>query len=152
MSLLYEHYVYGLLHEAYDEKVIYQAGGMTGKPDFLYKSKDFKAILDTKYIPKYEKDNLSTDVIRQLSGYSRDLGILKRLEYKDNFPIVPCVIIYPEEGTGKYNPFKNKELKDLFVDVKGLLAFSKISVPVPTIVKGRSIKTLKCEGKGKPLK
>ena len=55
MSLLYEHYVYGLLYEAYREKISYQYRGVTGLPDFLYKSKHFNSILDTKYIPKYEK-------------------------------------------------------------------------------------------------
>lgn len=34
MSLLYEHYVYGLLHEAYQEKISYQYRGETGLPDF----------------------------------------------------------------------------------------------------------------------
>lgn len=34
MSLLYEHYVYGLLHEAYREKISYQYRGETGLPDF----------------------------------------------------------------------------------------------------------------------
>ena len=77
MSLLYEHYVYGLLYEAYQNKITYQYSSLTGKPDFLYHSQGFKAILDTKYIPKYEKNQkLDTDVVRQLSGYSRDLKIL----------------------------------------------------------------------------
>lgn len=83
MSLLYEHYVYGLLHEAYRERITYQFKGKTGFPDFLYKSKEYKAILDTKYIPKYEEKSLDKDVVRQLSGYGRDLRILTHLEYKD---------------------------------------------------------------------
>ena len=37
MSLLYEHYVYGLLHEAYHNRISYQFKGKTGYPDFLYK-------------------------------------------------------------------------------------------------------------------
>ena len=81
MSLLYEHYVYGLLYEAYNGKVTYQFSGATGYPDFLYSSNGFNAILDTKYIPKYENQPLDTYVIRQLSGYGRDLAILKRLGY-----------------------------------------------------------------------
>ena len=98
MSLLYEHYVYGLLHEAYQDKITYQFKGKTGYPDFLYVSETFKAILDSKYIPKYEKHSLDTYVIRQLSGYSRDLSILKHLGYKDieessPIPSVPCIII-----------------------------------------------------------
>ena len=73
MSLLYEHYVYGLLYEAYQEKITYQFKGNTGYPDFLYTSGTFKAILDSKYIPKYERHSLDTYAIRQLSGYSLSL-------------------------------------------------------------------------------
>ena len=54
MALLYEHYVYGLLNKAYGRKITYQFKGETGYPDFLFRTDDFKAILDTKYIPKYE--------------------------------------------------------------------------------------------------
>lgn len=75
MSLLYEHYVYGLLREAYGNRILYQCEGETGFPDFLYCSSGFRAILDTKYIPKYETASLDNYVIRQLSGYSRDLPI-----------------------------------------------------------------------------
>ena len=118
MSLLYEHYVYGLLHEAYREKISYQYPGVTGLPDFLYKSKHFNAILDTKYIPKYEKGTLDKYVIRQLSGYSRDLTILSKLGYEEidedsPTPSVPCIIIYPKEDGDSDNPFKSNKLRDL---------------------------------------
>lgn len=139
MSLLYEHYVYGLLHEAYGNKVLYQYKGETGYPDFLYCSNGFKAILDTKYIPKYEAASLDNNVIRQLSGYSRDLPILKKLGYKDidedsPVPNVPCIIIYPKEGDDVKNPFKNRELKDLCKTlVRKLVRFYKIGIPLPVM-------------------
>lgn len=139
MSLLYEHYVYGLLYEAYQNKITYQYSSLTGKPDFLYHSQGFKAILDTKYIPKYENQKLDTDVVRQLSGYSRDLKILKYLGYEDvseeaPLPNVPCVIIYPEEGGEKNNPFLNISLKKLCSkSVAGLALFYKIAIPVPIL-------------------
>ncbi|WP_315564312.1 TonB-dependent receptor [Alloprevotella tannerae] len=133
MSLLYEHYVYGLLHEAYRERITYQFKGKTGSPDFLYKSKEYKAILDTKYIPKYEEKSLDNDVVRQLSGYGRDLRILTHLEYKDVSPI-PCIIIYPKEGKRKNNPFLGNNLRMLCgKSLKGLLEFYKIEVSLPTI-------------------
>lgn len=143
MSLLYEHYVYGLLHEAYHDKITYQFKGKTGYPDFLYKSKDFKAILDTKYIPKYEKGFLDAYVIRQLSGYSRDLPILKYLGY-DNLeedspvPSVPCVIIYPEEDKDVYNPFINRNLNKLCTKpLRNLSIFYLINIPVPVLLKNK---------------
>lgn len=141
MSLLYEHYVYGLLFEAYRNKITYQFEGETGKPDFLYSSIGFKAILDTKYIPKYEdeKKSLDTYIVRQLSGYSRDIPILKKLGYDGIFeesptPSVPCVIIYPEEAKKVSNPFKGKRLYELCTNrVPKLSQFYKISIPIPVI-------------------
>lgn len=140
MSLLYEHYVYGLLYEAYGNKIVYQYKGITGYPDFLYISEDFKAILDTKYIPKYEDEPLDTNVVRQLSGYSRDLFVLKKLGYKnigeDSFiPSVPCVIVYPIEGNNIFNPFKKNKLIDVCNKrVKGLSHFYKIEIPLPIVI------------------
>lgn len=139
MSLLYEHYVYGLLREAYGKRISYQYKGETGYPDFLYCSSGFRAILDTKYIPKYETALLDNYVIRQLSGYSRDLPILKKLGYKDIYeespvPNVPCIIIYPKDGDDVKNPFKNSELKDLCEKpIRKLARFYKICIPLPVM-------------------
>ena len=137
MSLLYEHYVYRLLNEAYGNKISYQFNGKTGFPDFLYCSTGFKAILDTKYIPKYESSSLDNNVIRQLSGYSRDIPILHHLGYEDideesPIPNVPCVIIYPKEERNVKNPFANKRLRDLCTSpVRKLARFYKVCVPLP---------------------
>lgn len=139
MSLLYEHYVYGLLNEAYGDKISYQFNGKTGRPDFLYRSTGFKAILDTKYIPKYESSSLDNNVIRQLSGYSRDILILRHLGYEDideesPIPNVPCVIIYPKEGRDVKNPFTNKRLRDLCTTpVRNLARFYKVCIPLPVM-------------------
>ena len=139
MSLLYEHYVYGLLHDAYGSKITYQFKGETGYPDFLYRTNGFRAILDTKYIPKYEDHALDNYVIRQLSGYSRDLPILRTLGYADfneesAVPNVPCVIIYPTEGAVVENPFAGMPLKDLCKTyIHRLSRFYKINVPLPVM-------------------
>ena len=138
MSLLYEHYVYGLLHEAYANKVTYQFSGSTGRPDFLYNDGHFKAILDTKYIPKYASTDIDIYVIRQLSGYSRDMPILQSLGYDDldeetSIPIVPCIIIYPNESEKAENPFLGKPLKNLCTTpVQRISLFYKIAVALPT--------------------
>ena len=136
MSLLYEHYVYGLLYQAYNNKITYQYPGKTGLPDFLYSSCNFKAILDAKYIPKYEEKKLDTYVVRQLSGYGRDLSILRYLGYEveesSPTPSVPCIIIYPR-GTGRIeNPFLGKGLSKLCThSVQRLSQFYKIAIPIP---------------------
>lgn len=139
MSLLYEHYVYGLLFEAYQERVEYQFHGLTGYPDFLYHSLSFKAILDTKYKPSWSPAKNNDDV-RQLSGYSRDIRVLRKLGYEDiteisPTPSVPCVIIYPSVGEVYSNPFKTSSLEELCsVPVRGLSQFYLIAVPVPMLI------------------
>lgn len=138
MSLLYEHYVYGLLYLAYKNKITYQYQGKTGNPDFLYSSESYKAILDTKYIPKYKSGSLDNYVVRQLSGYSRDVSILRSLGYdvieSSPTPSVPCIIIYPN-GTGvSQNPFLGKSLMKLCTkNVRNLSQFYKIAIPIPII-------------------
>lgn len=139
MSLLYEHYVYGLLYQAYQNSVSYQAKGNTGYPDFLFYNGEYSAILDTKYIPKYEDKTLDTYVIRQLCGYARDIKLLEKIGYKEikensDIPNVPCIIIYPTEGNCMVNPFIENQLKDICIKPeRGILHFYKISVPLPTI-------------------
>ena len=139
MSLLYEHYVYGLLFEAYQERVEYQFHGLTGYPDFLYHSLSFKAILDTKYKPSWSPAKNNDDV-RQLSGYSRDIRVLRKLGYEDiteisPTPSVPCVIIYPSVGEVYSNPFKTSSLEELCsVPVRGLSQFYLIAVPIPMLI------------------
>ena len=138
MSLLYEHYVYGLLFEAYQERIEYQFHGLTGYPDFLYHSLSFKAILDTKYKPNWSSSK-NNDDIRQLSGYGRDLRVLKKLGYEDiteisPTPSVSCVIIYPIVGDGGSNPFNTSSLEELCtIPVKGLSQFYLIAVPLPML-------------------
>lgn len=142
MSLLYEHYVYGMLYNAYKEDISYQFKGKTGYPDFLYRSEEFKAILDTKYIPKYKNVALDTYIVRQLSGYSRDIPIIRHLGYQDideesPTPSIPCVIIYPDNSDNpehSENPFMHRELRDLCKNkVPGLSQFYKIGIPIPIL-------------------
>ncbi len=147
MPLLYEHYVLGLLCDAYDRKRIhYQSvGEKKERPDFSFRATatdDFKAVLDTKYKLWYDWDGkFDIDDIRQLSGYGRDLKILRGLGYKGldvDSPVqdVPCIIIYPIKGEDITNPFIEKEgLGDFCVkenEVGGWARFYKIGVPLPT--------------------
>ena len=127
MAMLYEHYVLGLLREAYGDKIHYQVHGHTGFPDFVCYSP--KVVLDTKYIPRFEYGNLDTYIVRQLSGYSRD----KRIFPTQPESNIPCVIIYPVEGVEE-NPFKSKRLEDfLNVEDRCLWNFHRIAVPLPVL-------------------
>lgn len=139
MSLLYEHYVYGLLYEAYGERVSYQFHGKTGYPDFLYRSNALRAILDTKYIPRLGDSSTDIYIVRQLSGYARDLRILRYLGYEDlderkEIETVPCVLIYPKEGSSMENPFMNLPFENLLTHTEpNISKFYKVAVPLPII-------------------
>ena len=127
MAMLYEHYVLGLLREAYGNLIHYQVRGHTGYPDFVCYSP--QVVLDTKYIPRFNQGSIDTDIVRQLSGYSRDKWI-----YPTQPDVhIPCVIIYPIEGEEE-NPFKDKPLEDfLKKDDRHLWNFHRIAVPLPML-------------------
>ena len=137
MALLFEHYVYSILHEQEGDKILYQASGeVGGKPDFLFSDANRgQYILDTKYMFLYKND-ISLDIANQLSGYSRDVGILKKLGYNDKEErekiVVPCVVLYPRDpkDTSKYNPNQILD-KDNMREVEQLTKFYKIGVALP---------------------
>lgn len=127
MAMLYEHYVLGLLREAYGTKIHYQVRGRTGYPDFVCYSP--QVVLDTKYIPRFEHGGIDTYIVRQLSGYSRDKWIFPTKPDAN----VPCAIIYPKEGEIG-NPFKGKRLEDfLNNEDRCLWNFHRIAVPLPVL-------------------
>ena len=79
MSKLFELYVLGLLKDKYGDKILFQAKGSYGNPDYLLIDDMQPLIIDAKYRPTYQQDkNLSYIIedIRQISGYARDVGIL----------------------------------------------------------------------------
>ncbi|MBQ3351342.1 MAG: hypothetical protein IJG38_13180 [Thermoguttaceae bacterium] len=137
MALLFEHYVYSILHEQERDRIQYQvSGAVGGKPDFLFSDVSRgRYILDTKYMFLY-KNNISLDIVNQLSGYSRDVGILKKLGYNDNGEreniVVPCVVLYPRdpEDTSKYNPDQILNENNMR-KVEKLTKFYKIGVALP---------------------
>jgi len=72
---------------------------------------DHKIVIDTKYKKKYEtEEKYGIDDIRQVSGYARDISLLKKLygESEDCWKtkIPKCLIIYPKmsEGNKSINP------------------------------------------------
>ncbi len=150
MSLLYEHYVYGLLCDAYGMGSLkYQfKGAFEELPDFLYRGGGFRSVLDSKYQPWLKGSDDYKEGVRQLSGYARDVEVLRWL-YNGKMPAAPtnvevvrCILIYPSEGDDKcVNPFKMKSLqefcKDANNEMKGWYRFYKVEVPLPTIGMGK---------------
>ena len=128
MSLLYEHYVLGLLREAYGDKVLYQQQGNTGYPDFV--CQDPRLVMDAKYIPRLgKKTKIDSYIIRQLSGYARDRKIFEKHPEKP----VSCLVIYPEEGQVE-NPFLGRAIgKLLQPEEREAWGFYRVAVPLPLL-------------------
>ena len=59
-------------------------------------------VIDAKYKQKYldSKDHLD---IRQVVGYSRLTSIRKRADFNKSTQMMDCLIIYPNQETGKDN-------------------------------------------------
>lgn len=130
MSLLYEHYVLGLLRDAYGDNIVYQAKGYTGYPDFICHKP--RIVMDTKYIPRFEQGGIDVEIVRQLAGYARDRQLFNCSS--EDVGVIPCIIIYPKEGE-PLNPFKDKSLEQLIEgeEDRRFWRFYRIAVPLPTL-------------------
>lgn len=134
MSLLFEHYVLGLLREAYGDKVKYQAKGHTGYPDFI--CHDPMLVMDAKYIPRFNGGGkINSYIIRQLSGYARDRKLFDELPSKP----IRCLVIYPELGKAE-NPFLVKTIEELLLkEEETAWGFYRFAVPLPTLEEGHGV-------------
>lgn len=134
MALLYEHYVYGLLHKEYGSQVKYQKSGCFGwKPDFLQIKE--KIIMDTKYMPQLDWQGLTGDIVGQLSGYARIRSFTNNILHVSDETVVPCLIFYPTLETYKHHfAFNtNKKLIDQATPAGHLVKFYKFAVPMPRL-------------------
>ena len=134
MALLYEHYVYGLLHNTYGSEIKYQHSGMFGwKPDYLHIGE--KLIMDAKYIPSIDFSRPSGDIVSQLSGYSRVDSFTKALGITEE-TVVPCVILYPVfvEDSDAFHFDQGKKLLEQAKPIDRLIKFYKIGVPMPKLI------------------
>jgi 5-methylcytosine-specific restriction enzyme subunit McrC len=145
MSKLFELYVYSLLKEEYRKEILYQPHGKYGNVDFLKENE--KLIIDAKYKLVYTEDG-KYDIknIRQLSGYARDEGVLKKLEvFKPNLQevddekIVDCVIIYPIDDGAKES-FNGRKLKE--EKISGFTKFYKCGIKLPVFAANNKIRQI----------
>ena len=130
MPLLYEHYVLGLLREAYGDRIEYQKKGATGRPDFVCYQP--LLVMDTKYMPDLARGGLDTKIVRQLAGYARD----RRLFSEATKEPIACLVIYPTTEEAEENPFATRTLKELLCPeraYKDLWGFYRLAVPLPTL-------------------
>ena len=132
MSKLFEFYTLGLLKDRYGQKLIFQAQGTYGQPDFLLAGETNKFILDAKYKSRYQNEHYHIEDIRQLSGYSRDSKLLTKLGYishEDQSKAVPhCIVVYIDQHAQTVLP---ESLTDDRID--GFTNFYKVGIAMPTI-------------------
>ena len=136
MSKLFELYTLGLLKNKYGDKILFQAKGSYGNPDYLLVDDMQTLIIDAKYRPTYQQDGLLSyiiDDIRQISGYARDVGILDKLGYhtveKQSSKVVSCVVIYTDQNEGDKLPNSLTAGKS----IEGFTKFYKVPIAVPVL-------------------
>ena len=136
MSKLFELYILGLLKDKYGDKILFQAKGSYGNPDYLLIDDMQPLIIDAKYRPTYQQDGLIgyiIDDIRQISGYARDVGILDKLGYhtveEQSSSVVSCVIIYTDQDEGDKLPNSLTDGKS----IKGFTKFYKVPISAPVL-------------------
>jgi 5-methylcytosine-specific restriction enzyme subunit McrC len=131
MSKLFELYVFSKLKERFTNhrEVTYHKTFNYLEPDFIVKSNDggTKMVVDAKYKPQYQDGNVSTDDIRQISGYARLKKVYDFLEF-ENDKIIDCLVIYSNQKANRTD-FKN----DNFVPIAeaNYMQFFKIGIQLP---------------------
>ena len=131
MSKLFELYVFSKLKERFihHKEVTYHTYFNFLQPDFVINSKDgmTKMVVDAKYKPQYQDGNVSTEDIRQISGYARLKEIYKFLEIEED-KIIDCLVIYSNQGANR-NDFMGDNFN--IEEEKQYNRFYKIGIELP---------------------
>ncbi|MGX8681517.1 MAG: hypothetical protein ACSW74_02545 [Spirochaetales bacterium] len=134
MTGLFELYVYSLLEKAYPKQVLFQEpGSHKTRCDYLHLQS--KMIMDAKYKPGYsfrEEDSKVyslMDDIREISGYARDMRLLKRMGKGEDY-IPRCMIIYPDQNDG-ISGFAGTDLVEQGIGINEFSRFYRLGVKLP---------------------
>lgn len=131
MSKLFELYVFSKLKERFSnyKEVTYHRKFNYLEPDFIVKSNDniYKMVVDAKYKPQYQDGNISTEDIRQISGYARLKKVYDFLEFEED-KIIDCLVIYSNQNA-KRKDFNGENFK--LEEEKEYNKFYKIGIELP---------------------
>ncbi|MBK7880164.1 MAG: hypothetical protein IPJ83_06340 [Saprospiraceae bacterium] len=131
MSKLFELYVYSKLKERFThhKEVTYHQKFNYLEPDFIVNTNDglTKMVVDAKYKPQYQDGNVSTEDIRQISGYARLKKIYKFLEFEED-KIIDCLVIYSNQNANRKD-FKDENFN--IEEEKEYNRFFKIGIELP---------------------
>ena len=132
MSRLFEVYVLHQLRKAFADSILFQVkGAQKTQVDFV--KTDEKIILDAKYKPYYESSqhNIIADV-REISGYARDVKILKTMGISEDDQYIPtCIIIYPAQTDTNLFDCHKLLKNQLNTKIKGFTNFYKLGIRLP---------------------
>ena len=131
MSKLFELYVFSKLKERFTQhkEVTYHQKFNYLEPDFIVNTNDglTKIVVDAKYKPQYQDGNVSTEDIRQISGYARLKKIYKFLEFEED-KIIDCLVIYSNQNANRKD-FRGDNFK--IEEEKEYNRFYKIGIELP---------------------
>ncbi|WP_435352858.1 5-methylcytosine restriction system specificity protein McrC [Emticicia sp. SJ17W-69] len=131
MSKLFELYVFSKLKEKFTlhHEVTYHKTFNYLEPDFIIKTQDgtCKMVVDAKYKPQYQDGNISTEDIRQISGYARLKKVYEFLELEKD-KVIDCLVIYSNQGANRKD-FINSNFKS--EEDKNYVNFYKIGIELP---------------------
>lgn len=131
MSKLFELYVFSKLKERFTahKEVTYHQKFNYLEPDFIVNTNDgvTKMVVDAKYKPQYQEGNVSTEDIRQISGYARLKKIYKFLEFEED-KIIDCLVIYSNQSANRKD-FKGDNFN--VEEEKEYNRFYKIGIELP---------------------
>lgn len=133
MSKLFELYVYSKLKKEFPfpNEVLYHKKYNRQEPDFILNSRgrEYQMVVDAKYKPRYENNNISIEDIRQISGYARMRKIYDELKIQDYSKVISCLVIYSHQTASNdliKSTLKNKK-EENYVD------FYKVGIRLPEL-------------------
>lgn len=133
MSKLFELYVFKKLRDIFPHhnEVEYHIKSNLQEIDFLINSpvNNIQIIVDAKYKPRYKDQRVSTEDIRQVSGYARMKKIYDRLDI-DKGKVIDCLIIYSHQSC--IDKFSLEQFNNLDKE-KGYVNFYKLGISLPYI-------------------
>lgn len=143
MSRLFELYVYSKLSAAYPGNILFQVRGYCGTAaDYIHVGEHI--IIDAKYKPRYDYSNSGIiPDIREISGYGRDLSILKHFgkDFLNSDEEVKCLIIYPQtEVSFPMLDGSDEQMCRALADYANMNELQESSTPNPLWNQGTEIK------------
>jgi len=132
MSKLFELYVFAKLKERFPLKgeIQYHKKFNGLEPDYILNANGHKMVVDAKYKPRYSTNCISTDDVRQISGYARMKSIYKELEMENQHDkIIDCLIVYPDQEANRKDFVKDFN----YITDNNYVKIFKIGIELPIL-------------------